>query len=84
MKDTIKSIRMTTEQASLIQQYADWNHMSFNQYVLISALRGKEDYTPVQSAHIQDILNMAHYLAEHFAPDMLPELQEKERIIWSL
>lgn len=84
MKNIIKSIRMTADQANFIQENADWNHLSFNEFVLISAMRGKEQFTPVQCVHIQDILNIAHNLAEQYAPDILPEIEEKERMIWSL
>ena len=82
MKDVIKSVRMTEEQEKQIMDHAKRHHLSFSDYVLISALRGEGVFDPVKSVHTQNILNIARILAKQYAPKYLKEIDEEENAIW--
>lgn len=83
-KTRLTSVRMTPEQYAQIQKYADKHGISFNSYLVTSAIRGEGKFDPVKSVHMQNIINIARRFVMRYEPESLKELDEEENAIWSM
>ncbi len=84
-KTVIKSIKMTQNECSTIEQKAKEQGKSFSRYVVDSATNNSENaLTPTLAVKITNIVNMAEEIAKQKNRRGISGLRKEVEEIWSL
>ena len=81
-KTKATSLRLSENQRAEIQKLADERGMTLSNFIATAAMNVKNQFSPEQFVHIQNIINIATELASKYDRDKLMEIDEEERAIW--
>lgn len=76
------SFRLSENQRAEIQKLADERGMTLSNFIATAAMNAKNQFSPEQCVHVQNIINIATELALKYDKDKLPEIDEEERAVW--
>ena len=82
LKDEVKSIRMSHEQAERIKKNAKRQKMSFGSYMVTKALSEETGLTPEIMVEFQDIVNSACAVIQKYEPNKSEEFRKRANNIW--
>ncbi len=82
LKDEIKSIRMSHEQAEQIKKNAKKQKMSFSNYMVTKAVSEENGLTPEIMVEFQNIVNTACVTIQQYEPNKLESFRKKANSLW--